>query len=75
MIAGSMMALVTPMTIEGDIDWPALKKLVDFHLQEGTHAIVAVGTSGESATLSVAEHCMVIKPLMKRHVTKILSTF
>ncbi len=61
MITGSMVALVTPMTTSGDIDWPALRKLVDFHLQEGTHAIVAVGTTGESATLSVAEHCMVIK--------------
>ena len=61
MITGSMVALVTPMTIKGDIDWPALKNLVDFHLQEGTHAIVAVGTTGESATLSVSEHCMVIK--------------
>ena len=61
MITGSMVALVTPMTTTGQIDWPALKKLVDFHLQEGTHAIVAVGTTGESATLSVAEHCMVIK--------------
>ena len=61
MITGSMVALVTPMTDTGDIDWPALKNLVDFHLQEGTHAIVAVGTTGESATLNVAEHCMVIK--------------
>jgi len=61
MITGSMVALVTPMTDSGDIDWPALKTLVDFHLQEGTHAIVAVGTTGESATLSVSEHCMVIK--------------
>ena len=61
MITGSMVALVTPMTNTGDIDWPALKNLVDFHLQEGTHAIVAVGTTGESATLNVAEHCMVIK--------------
>ena len=61
MITGSMVALVTPMTTSGDIDWPALKNLVDFHLQEGTHAIVAVGTSGESATLNVTEHCMVIK--------------
>ena len=43
MITGSMVALVTPMTNTGDIDWPALKNLVDFHLQEGTHAIVAVG--------------------------------
>ncbi len=61
MISGSMVALVTPMTSTGGIDWPALKNLVDFHLQEGTHAIVAVGTSGESATLTVSEHCMVIK--------------
>ncbi len=61
MITGSMVALVTPMTDKNEIDWPALKKLVDFHLQEGTHAIVAVGTTGESATLSVSEHCMVIK--------------
>ena len=61
MITGSMVALVTPMTTEGDIDWPALRKLIDFHLQQGTHAIVAVGTTGESATLSVSEHCMVIK--------------
>ena len=61
MITGSMVALVTPMTTSGEIDWPGLKKLVDFHLQEGTDAIVAVGTTGESATLSVAEHCMVIK--------------
>lgn len=61
MITGSMVALVTPMTSRGDIDWPALKRLVDFHLQQGTHAIVAVGTTGESATLNVAEHCMVIK--------------
>ena len=43
MITGSMVALVTPMTPSGDIDWPGLKTLVDFHLQEGTHAIVAVG--------------------------------
>lgn len=61
MITGSMVALVTPMNQDGDLDWPALKNLVDFHLQEGTHAIVAVGTTGESATLTVAEHCMVIK--------------
>lgn len=61
MITGSMVALVTPMARNGDLDWPALRNLVDFHLQEGTHAIVAVGTTGESATLSVSEHCMMIK--------------
>jgi len=61
MIAGSMVALVTPMDAQGGLDWEALGKLVDFHLQEGTHAIVAVGTTGESATLSVSEHIEVIR--------------
>jgi 4-hydroxy-tetrahydrodipicolinate synthase len=61
MIAGSIVALVTPMDAQGDLDWNALSKLVDFHLQEGTNAIVAVGTTGESATLNVAEHIEVIR--------------
>jgi len=61
MIAGSMVALVTPMDALGGLDWDSLSKLVDFHLQEGTNAIVAVGTTGESATLSVAEHIEVIR--------------
>ena len=61
MIAGSMVALVTPMDAQGALDWDSLSKLVDFHLQEGTHAIVAVGTTGESATLEVAEHIEVIR--------------
>lgn len=61
MIAGSMVALVTPMDAQGRLDWDSLSKLVDFHLQEGTNAIVAVGTTGESATLSVSEHIEVIR--------------
>ena len=61
MIAGSMVALVTPMNAQGDLDWESLSKLVDFHLQEGTNAIVAVGTTGESATLDVSEHVEVIR--------------
>nr|MBO2511381.1 4-hydroxy-tetrahydrodipicolinate synthase [Gammaproteobacteria bacterium] len=61
MIAGSIVALVTPMDAQGRLDWDALSKLVDFHLQEGTNAIVAVGTTGESATLDVAEHIEVIR--------------
>lgn len=61
MITGSLVALITPMTNNGDIDWQALEKLLAFHLQEGTHGIVAVGTTGESATLTVTEHCKVIK--------------
>lgn len=61
MISGSMVALVTPMDAQGGLDWEGLSKLVDLHLQEGTHAIVAVGTTGESATLDVNEHVEVIR--------------
>ncbi|WP_175651308.1 4-hydroxy-tetrahydrodipicolinate synthase [Pseudomonas sp. Marseille-P9899] len=66
MIAGSMVALVTPMDAQGRLDWDSLSKLVDFHLQNGTHAIVAVGTTGESATLDVEEHIQVIEFVVKR---------
>ena len=61
MFSGSMVALVTPMDAHGALDWQALTKLVDFHLQEGTDALVVVGTSGESATLNVEEHVEVIR--------------
>ena len=61
MISGSMVALVTPMDAQGALDWESLSKLVDFHLQEGTNAIVAVGTTGESATLTVDEHIEVVR--------------
>ncbi|MEG0967419.1 MAG: 4-hydroxy-tetrahydrodipicolinate synthase [Pseudomonas sp.] len=66
MIAGSMVALVTPMDAQGRLDWDSLSKLVDFHLENGTHAIVAVGTTGESATLDVDEHIEVIKAVVKQ---------
>ncbi|RZU45227.1 dihydrodipicolinate synthase [Fluviicoccus keumensis] len=65
MITGSLVALVTPMQPDGSIDWPALKSLVEWHIAEGTHAIVAVGTTGESATLDVAEHCSVIRSVVE----------
>lgn len=61
MISGSMVALATPMDAQGALDWQALTKLVDFHVQEGTSALVAVGTTGESATLNVEEHIEVIR--------------
>lgn len=61
MITGSIVALVTPMQNNGDIDWPALDKLVQWHIDAGTHGIVAVGTTGESATLNVREHTQVIE--------------
>lgn len=65
MIAGSMVALVTPMDEQGSLDWRALSKLVEFHLQEGTDALVAVGTTGESATLNVQEHVEVIRRVIE----------
>ena len=60
MFTGSMVALVTPMDNGGAIDWKRLNSLVDHHIQEGTDAIVSVGTTGESATLSHDEHIEVI---------------
>jgi 4-hydroxy-tetrahydrodipicolinate synthase len=64
MIQGSMVALVTPMNADNSLDWASLHKLVDWHLEQGTHAIVAVGTTGESATLNVNEHLAVIKKVV-----------
>ncbi|MCB1704670.1 MAG: 4-hydroxy-tetrahydrodipicolinate synthase [Halioglobus sp.] len=60
MITGSIVALVTPMLADGSVDWAALERLLDLHLAAGTAAIGAVGTTGESATLNVREHCDVI---------------
>jgi 4-hydroxy-tetrahydrodipicolinate synthase len=60
MIQGSLVALVTPMNADGGLDWPGLARLLDFHLEAGTDGIVAVGTTGESATLDEDEHCEVI---------------
>ena len=65
MVAGSIVALVTPMHASGAVDWPALARLVDWHVQQGTAAIVAVGTTGESATLDVEEHVAVIAATVK----------
>ncbi|MEX0604151.1 MAG: 4-hydroxy-tetrahydrodipicolinate synthase [Marinobacter sp.] len=66
MITGSLVALVTPMHPDGSIHWEHLDNLVDFHLDNGTHGIVAVGTTGESATLDPDEHCRVIGQIIKR---------
>ncbi len=60
MFQGSMVALVTPMADDGQVDYTALEKLVQWHVTEGTDAIVAVGTTGESATLETAEHMRVL---------------
>ncbi len=61
MFSGSMVALVTPMTTDGAVDEKSLARLVDFHIENGTDAILAVGTTGESATLDMKEHSYVIK--------------
>lgn len=66
MITGSLVALVTPMHDDGSVHWEHLNGLVDFHLENGTHGIVAVGTTGESATLDPAEHMSVIGHIIKR---------
>jgi hypothetical protein len=61
MIQGSIVAIVTPMHEDGSLDAEALKKLLDWHIAEGTDAIVIVGTTGESPTVTVEEHCELIK--------------
>ncbi len=55
MFSGSMVAIVTPMTADGGLDWPAWDRLLDFHVREGTDGIVVSGTTGESPALSVGE--------------------
>jgi 4-hydroxy-tetrahydrodipicolinate synthase len=64
MIQGSIVALVTPMDEAGAVDKESLRRLIEFHIAEGTDAVVAVGTTGESATLDEAEHCDVIKSVI-----------
>ena len=61
MIKGSIVAIVTPMHADGSLDFPGLRKLIDWHIAEGTDGIVIVGTTGESATVSVEEHCELIQ--------------
>jgi len=72
MISGSIVALLTPMHSDSlEVDWDALKKLVDWHIEQGTNSIVAVGTTGESATLSVAEHAQVISVVVEQAAGRI----
>ncbi|KUM02395.1 4-hydroxy-tetrahydrodipicolinate synthase [Chromobacterium subtsugae] len=65
MLTGSLVALVTPMSQDGAVDFAALQRLVEFHIENGTAGIVAVGTTGESATLSVEEHIEVVAAVVK----------
>ncbi len=61
MIKGSIVAIVTPMFEDGSLDFQGFRQLIDWHITEGTNSIVVVGTTGESATVSVEEHCELIK--------------
>ena len=60
-LQGSFVALVTPMSLDGSLDFKALEALVEWHVESGTNGIVSVGTTGESATVSVPEHLEIIK--------------
>jgi 4-hydroxy-tetrahydrodipicolinate synthase len=64
MFRGSMVALVTPMHEDGALDYESLSRLVEFHIGNGTTAIIAVGTTGESPTLDMQEHCEVIRQVV-----------
>jgi 4-hydroxy-tetrahydrodipicolinate synthase len=69
MFSGSLCAIVTPMHPDGSLDLPALRKLLDWHVESGTTGIIIVGTTGESPTVDVDEHCTLIKTTVD-HVAK-----
>ena len=71
MFHGSMVALVTPMNEDNSLDWGSLRQLVDFHVENATDAIVAVGTTGESPTLDMEEHCEVIRVVVEQAAGRI----
>ncbi|MBV8666253.1 MAG: 4-hydroxy-tetrahydrodipicolinate synthase [Burkholderiaceae bacterium] len=71
MIQGSIVAIVTPMHEDGGLDVPGLRKLIDWHIAEGTDAIVIVGTTGESPTVDVAEHCELIRIAVEQSAKRI----
>ncbi len=65
MIQGSIPALVTPMLEDGSLDLPTLRRLLDWHIAEGTDAVVVVGTTGESPTVDMDENCLLIREAVK----------
>ncbi len=70
-ITGSLVAIVTPMHEDGSLDLPGMRRLIDFHVQEGTDAIVVVGTTGESPTVNVDEHQELIKVVIDQAAGRI----
>jgi len=71
MIQGSIVAIVTPMHADGSLDLPCLRKLIDWHIEQGTDGIVIVGTTGESPTVSVEEHCALIEVAVEHTAKRI----
>jgi 4-hydroxy-tetrahydrodipicolinate synthase len=71
MIQGSIVAIVTPMNADGSLDLPCLRKLIDWHIAEGTDGIVIVGTTGESPTVTVEEHCELIRVAVEQSAGRI----
>ena len=71
MITGSIVAIVTPMQEDGSLDLPRFRSLIDFHIQEGTDGIVVVGTTGESPTVNVEEHCELIRVAVEHSAGRI----
>lgn len=70
-LEGSLVALVTPLSEDGEVDYDALKHLIDWHINQGTDGIVSVGTTGESATLNIKEHVDVIEFTVKHANNKL----
>jgi 4-hydroxy-tetrahydrodipicolinate synthase len=68
---GSVVAIITPMLADGAIDWDSYRKLIDWHIQQGTHAIVAVGTTGESPTVNPQEHGELIRVAVEQAAGRI----
>ena len=71
MLTGSLVAIVTPMQDGGALDLPAFRRLIDFHVANGTSGIVAVGTTGESPTVDFDEHCLLIKTAVEHAAGRI----
>ena len=69
MITGSIVALATPFQADGSVDYPALRKLVDWHIEQGTDCVCVVGTTGESPTVNVEEHCEIIRVAVEQAKT------
>ena len=70
-LTGSIVALVTPMHEDGSVDYPALRKLIDWHIAEGTDCIGVVGTTGESPTVNVEEHCEIIRVAVEQAAKRV----